>query len=231
MMVTSFFCYWLRKKQDKKSNGLYFLALTILPFLFTVNNMYVVIVTYPTLIITHLLYINFWTFRLIKGLKIALITTSMTICVIIGITSYPWIKKWTFSKEDVRVLLAEPKVTLNDNFQLIENHYSGHFNFSQSFTVSVSKKDFERVKSEITNSTNFLKKEKYNSNEPPTASQELLDTLIYENNYFYGIEYFSKELNSNNTAYHSLQLRKESQDSYWSDKGKYILHYLITNEN
>jgi len=210
-------CFWLPYKNDNKRIGVItgIILSLIIAWTILAELEFLVIFIWPFILVFQIIFLTYWTFRIINKPKTGKYLSSfLTLCFILLCMS-PWISDWTFSKNDARELFAKHNIELKEDFKILKNESGGFMDYYHIFEIELSNKDYNRLKDEITKDKNYVGNLDYDwySKRPDLRK---LDTLNYENKYNYIRDYSENGKMEDGTFHFVFELSKSE------NKLKYI---------
>jgi len=214
LLGLAFICFWLPFKNGSKKTGIttgIVLSLLIILTLFS-DNMFLLMFIWLVVIAFQLIFIGYWTAIHFGKKKLALIIAITLILSLVLLVLSPWIKDWTFSKNDVREILAKHNIELKDDFKIKDNESGGFLDYCHTFTLEISESDFIRISNQIKSYSSFEGYISDLSKQLPYANRETFDTVCYETEDFIDLEYFRREELRDGTYHFHVQLDKKNQN-------------------
>lgn len=210
-------CFWLPYKHGNKRIGI--ITGIILPLIIAWTILaeleFLVIFIWPFILVFQIIFLTYWTFRTFNRPKTGKYVSLFLTLGFVLIFMSPWISDWTFSENDTRKILAEHNIELKDDFKILNNESGGFMDYYHIFEIELSNKDYNRIKTEIIKSENYLGNLDYDwYNQRPELRN--LDTLNYENKHDYIRDYSEHGKMEDGTFHFVFELSKSE------NKLKYI---------
>lgn len=215
-------CFWLPFKNGHKKLGsvVGLLLSLIIIWSFIEHLDFLVLFIWPLIIAFQIIFLTYWTFRNSGKQKIGVFLAVALIIMLIITILQPWVVDWTFSEEEAKEMLSWHGIELKDDFKIVENESGGFTDYVQTFTLELSKSDFNRVATDIRTSNNFIGFILESNNEWPSADYSTIDTVDYETTDFLKREYYTNEKKLDGTFHFYIDLIKSKRQ----------LRYFAINE-
>ena len=221
LLGLTFLCFWLPYKNDNKRIGVItgIILSLIISWTILAELEFLVIFIWPFVLVFQIIFLIYWTFRIFKRPKTGKYISLFLTLGFILLCMTPWISDWTFSKKDARKLLAEHNIELKDEFKILKNSSGGFMDYYHILEIELSNRDYNRLKSEIIESRNYLGNlgNDWYSKKPELVK---LDTMNYETKYNY-IRDFSKKQKFEDGTFHFVFELSKSENK---------LRYIGSNE-
>lgn len=160
----------------------------------------------------QIVFISYWAFISMNMKRTGQVTAVILSVGFISLILSPWISDWMFSNNDVKRILSVHQIVLTDDFSILENEAFGLRDTYQTFSVHLSKQDFNRISHQIKTSKNF--KGFFKNNEPvPSASYDQpRDPVDFETDQHITREYWTNDVMEDGTYHFRFQLDKSSDN-------------------
>jgi len=104
-----------------------------------------VILIWPLILGTQIIFIVYWAFRLFGRKKVGTIVTLVIAGLFLLIAMQPWISDWMFNKKDAKEILSYHGFELKNDFKILKNESGGFRDYYHSFTLEISDSDYRDI--------------------------------------------------------------------------------------
>lgn len=123
----------------------------------------------------------------------------------------PWISDWTFSKNDLRELLAKHTIELQDDFKILKNESGGFMDYAHTLEIQILDADKSRIEKKIRASKGFIKTEDF-LKDFSNENYQTFEKLNFETENSLNQEYYIKDQMEDGTKHFHFQLSKTKNE-------------------